>query len=60
MTFETEETQGKFHELPAQTQLEYCSLEIALAREGKQLHVAGVLKDEEGRLQVVIRIDQKL
>jgi len=60
VTFESEEVQGKFHELPAQTQLEYCSLEVALAREGKQLHIDGVVRDEEGLLQVVIRINEKL
>jgi len=60
MTFESEETQGKFHELPAQTQLDYCGFEIELARKGQRLHILDVNKDAEGELQVVVRIDQKL
>lgn len=60
MTFETEEVQTKFHELPTQTQLDYCQLEIYLARADRSLHIFNLLRDENDSLQVVIRINEKL
>ena len=58
MTFESEEVQTKFHELPTQTQLDYCGFEVLLAQSGKRLHVSEVSVLEE-ELQVIIRIDEK-
>ncbi len=59
MTFEDEETRTTYHGLPAQTQLEYCELEVSLARKGKRLHVLAVLPPKSEELQVVVRIDEK-
>lgn len=59
MTFEGEEVREKFHSLPAQQQLEWCELEIYLARQGKQVHVEEVIF-VDGDSEVLVRINEKL
>jgi hypothetical protein len=59
VTFESEEVQGAYHELPAQTQLEYCELEVSFARQGKQLHILSVEKKSD-EAEITLRIIDKL
>lgn len=58
MTFESEEVRGKFHELPAQRQYDYCELEVFLARQEKRLHIEDVT-EEGGELKISVRIYEK-
>lgn len=60
MTFEDDEVRERFHKLPAQQQYDYCLLEIAEARKGKQLHITEVTVLPEGEgSEVFVRIDEK-
>lgn len=58
MTFSSEEARTRFHELPAQKQLEWCELELYLCRSGKQIHILEVTQHEDCS-EVIINILDK-
>jgi hypothetical protein len=59
MTFATENVRILFHQLPAETQLNYQKLEKRLAKSGDSLNIEGIIRHER-ILEVILRITTDL
>ena len=60
MTFESEEIRHAFHLLPTQIQYDWNAHEQRFSFEGRWIHVLDVRHREDGTLEILITVNQKL
>lgn len=60
MTFSSDAVREVFHGLPTQTQLDWALFEVSLSQSGKLLHIDYVGFSADSKLQIFIRVEEKL